>query len=78
MIILIYPMCFDNFMIQSKTKMKKPNSRRSFLQHTALTAAGFMIVPRFVLGGEGISPQVISSILLLSVPVDEGPTMWMN
>ena len=29
------------------------NSRRNFLKNTALTAAGFMIVPRHVLGGKG-------------------------
>ncbi len=29
------------------------NSRRGFLKNTALTAAGFMIVPRHVLGGKG-------------------------
>lgn len=29
------------------------NSRRSFIKHAALAAAGFMIVPRHVLGGPG-------------------------
>ncbi len=29
------------------------SSRRGFLKNTALTAAGFMIVPRHVLGGKG-------------------------
>src|SRR5690554_652943 len=34
------------------------NSRRKFLKNTAITAAGFMIVPRHVLGGKGfIAPS---------------------
>ncbi len=34
------------------------NSRREFLRNTAITAAGFMIVPRHVLGGKGfIAPS---------------------
>ncbi len=34
------------------------SSRRNFLKNSALTAAGFMIVPRFVLGGKGyIAPS---------------------
>jgi predicted dehydrogenase len=37
--------------------MKKPNTRRSFLQHSALAAAGFMIVPRYVLGRGYKSPS---------------------
>ncbi|HSV12037.1 MAG TPA: twin-arginine translocation signal domain-containing protein, partial [Hanamia sp.] len=33
-------------------------SRREFLKNTAITAAGFMIVPRHVLGGKGfIAPS---------------------
>ena len=28
-------------------------SRRNFIRNTAITAAGFMIVPRHVLGGKG-------------------------
>jgi predicted dehydrogenase len=37
---------------------KHPFSRRAFLKNTALTAAGFMIVPRHVLGGKGyVSPS---------------------
>ncbi len=32
---------------------KKSNSRRDFLKNTTLSAAGFMIVPRHVLGGPG-------------------------
>lgn len=38
-------------MTEQKTPI--PNSRREFLKNTAITAAGFMIVPRFVLGGKG-------------------------
>ncbi len=37
--------------------MKKQNSRRSFLQNTALAAAGFIIVPRHVLGRGFKSPS---------------------
>jgi hypothetical protein len=34
------------------------NSRRSFIKNTAIAAAGFMIVPRHVLGGKGfIAPS---------------------
>ncbi len=37
---------------------KHPFSRRAFIKNTALTAAGFIIVPRHVLGGKGyISPS---------------------
>ena len=32
---------------------EKKNARRSFLKGTALTVAGFYIVPRHVLGGTG-------------------------
>ncbi|MGI9543406.1 MAG: Gfo/Idh/MocA family protein, partial [Cyclobacteriaceae bacterium] len=35
-----------------KTNHKK-NTRRTFIKGTALTAAGFMVVPRNVLGGKG-------------------------
>src|SRR5215204_1581087 len=35
------------------SEQKKDTSRRDFIRDTALTAAGFMIVPRFVLGGRG-------------------------
>ena len=39
-------------------KQNKAASRRSFLKNTAITAAGFMIVPRHVLGGKGfIAPS---------------------
>jgi predicted dehydrogenase len=35
-----------------------PNSRRDFIKNTALTSAGFIIVPRHVLGGNGfIAPS---------------------
>ena len=37
---------------------KHPFSRRAFLKNTAFTAAGFIIVPRHVLGGKGfIAPS---------------------
>lgn len=35
------------------SEQKNDTSRRGFIRNTALTAAGFMIVPRFVLGGKG-------------------------
>jgi predicted dehydrogenase len=35
------------------SEQKNDTSRREFIRNTALTAAGFMIVPRFVLGGKG-------------------------
>src|SRR3982750_282009 len=42
------------------------NSRREFLRNTAITAAGFIILPRHVLGGKGfIAPSdrlVIASV----------------
>ena len=43
----------------SETKEKfEGTSRREFLKNTAITAAGFMIVPRHVLGGKGfIAPS---------------------
>ncbi len=44
-------------MIQRIAAMKKLNSRRLFIQQTALTAAGFMIVPRHVLGRGYKSPS---------------------
>ncbi len=40
--------------MEEKDKMENVNnSRRKFLKNTAVTAAGFMIVPRHVLGGKG-------------------------
>ncbi|HEY1114844.1 MAG TPA: Gfo/Idh/MocA family oxidoreductase [Chitinophagaceae bacterium] len=35
------------------SEQKNDTSRRDFIRNTAITAAGFMIVPRFVLGGKG-------------------------
>ncbi|MEP7228679.1 MAG: Gfo/Idh/MocA family oxidoreductase [Ginsengibacter sp.] len=40
-------------MEKKEDKLLVDNSRRDFLKNTALTAAGFMIVPRHVLGGKG-------------------------
>lgn len=40
-------------MEKKENKISVNNSRRWFLKNTALTAAGFMIVPRHVLGGKG-------------------------
>jgi hypothetical protein len=41
-----------------KKKENNPNSRRKFIRNTALSLAGFYIVPRHVLGGKGyISPS---------------------
>lgn len=42
----------------AKKSLKKGLNRRNFLKNSALTAAGFMIVPRHVLGGKGfIAPS---------------------
>ncbi len=38
---------------------KNDASRRNFIKNTAVAAAGFMIVPRHVLG-RGFVPQVIN------------------
>lgn len=38
-----------------KKEEKKVFSRRNFLRNTGITAAGFMIVPRHVLGGKGFT-----------------------
>jgi predicted dehydrogenase len=44
--------------MSDSTKEIPSTSRRDFLKNTALTAAGFMIVPRHVLGGKGfIAPS---------------------
>lgn len=40
-------------MNEKKEEKISDSSRRDFLKNTALTAAGFFIVPRFVLGGRG-------------------------
>src|SRR3954462_5141231 len=40
-------------MPDEKLNLRKENSRRNFIKNTALSAAGFMIVPRHVLGGSG-------------------------
>jgi predicted dehydrogenase len=45
-------------MTEKETKASSVNSRRSFLKNTTITAAGFFIVPRHVLGGKGfIAPS---------------------
>jgi hypothetical protein len=46
-------------MIDKKDDLMMPdNSRRNFIKNSALAAAGFMIVPRHVLGGKGyIAPS---------------------
>src|SRR5687767_10383360 len=38
---------------QQNQNTSNATSRRSFIRNTALTAAGFFIVPRHVLGGKG-------------------------
>ena len=40
-------------MIEEKEIAASDNSRRNFIKNTALAAAGFIIVPRHVLGGKG-------------------------
>jgi len=40
-------------MSEEKTSSAAGNSRRDFIKNTSLSAAGFMIVPRHVLGGKG-------------------------
>lgn len=40
-------------MPEEKLHLSEGNSRRDFIKNTALGAAGFMIVPRHVLGGKG-------------------------
>lgn len=40
-------------MTEEKKNSESSNSRRSFIKTSALAAAGFMIVPRHVLGGKG-------------------------
>src|SRR6478609_10023826 len=45
-------------MIEKKDISASNNSRRNFIKSSALAAAGFMIVPRHVLGGKGfIAPS---------------------
>ena len=40
-------------MLDKPNKNKTPDSRRDFIKTSSLSAAGFFIVPRFVLGGKG-------------------------
>ena len=42
-------------MEEKKVSAKKTISRKAFIKNTALTAAGFYIVPRHVLGGKGFT-----------------------
>src|SRR5215203_2989418 len=45
-------------MSEKNNMPKNSNSRREFIKNTAITSAGFFIVPRFVLGGKGfIAPS---------------------
>jgi predicted dehydrogenase len=45
-------------MSEKEKKAETSNSRRDFIKNSAVAAAGFMIVPRFVLGGKGyIAPS---------------------
>src|SRR5258707_11680760 len=51
---------------KNETDNKSTPSRREFLKTSAVAAAGFMIVPRFVLGGKGyIAPS--DRLLIASV-----------
>lgn len=51
-------MCKEQKMIEEKDITASDNARRDFIKNTALAAAGFMIVPRHVLGGKGfIAPS---------------------
>jgi len=56
-------------MMKNSTQQKKPDSsRRGFIKSTAMAAAGFMIVPRHVLGGTGfLAPS--DKLLIASVGV---------
>ena len=56
-------------MKRNSTQQKKPDSsRRGFIKSTAMAAAGFMIVPRHVLGGTGfLAPS--DKLLIASVGV---------
>src|SRR5215211_4063048 len=40
---------------KENTNSPLDNSRREFIRNTAITAAGFMILPRHVLGGKGFT-----------------------
>ena len=40
-------------MLEKPNNNKTPDSRRDFIKSSSLAAAGFFIVPRFVLGGKG-------------------------
>src|SRR6185312_16568665 len=52
---------------QSENKVTN-TSRRDFLKNTAITAAGFMIVPRHVLGGKGfLAPSDMLNIASIGV-----------
>jgi hypothetical protein len=45
-------------MVDENDKVVSKTSRREFLRNSAITAAGFIIVPRHVLGGKGfIAPS---------------------
>src|ERR1044071_6232079 len=51
-----------------KTGSSAINSRRDFIKNTAIAAAGFIIVPRHVLGGKGfIAPS--DRLLIASIGV---------
>ncbi|MEO8821551.1 MAG: Gfo/Idh/MocA family oxidoreductase [Ginsengibacter sp.] len=53
---------------EKKDKKKFSSSRRDFLKNTALTAAGFYIVPRHVLGGKGfLAPSDMLTIASIGV-----------
>ena len=49
-------------------KKEEPASRRQFIKQTALTAAGFMIIPRFVLGRGFVAPSDRLTIAGIGVP----------
>jgi predicted dehydrogenase len=55
-------------MLESKNKGKGEQSRRDFIKASSLTAAGFFIVPRFVLGGQGyVAPSDKVNIGMIGV-----------
>ena len=52
-------------MSKKQTKKQSGMDRRQFVKHSSLAAGGFMIVPRYVLGGKGYTAP---SDRLISLP----------
>ena len=62
-----------------KKKEKIDHKRRSMIKTAGIGAAGFMIVPRHVLGGKGyVAPSDMLNIAVIDITKSYNTSVWAN